>query len=119
MSIWTGIKHAINSTLGTTNFKPLDVIFDEKTKVNIQNIVFTLQSAGASSGADRKSKVTINPINTSKSILIPTSIAVNDPGTSAITFSFNSTSATCTAHKVSGSAANSMTISACIIEFAN
>ena len=24
MSIWAGIKHALNTTLGTTNFKPLD-----------------------------------------------------------------------------------------------
>lgn len=32
MGFWTGIKHAINSTLGTTNFKPLDKIIDETDK---------------------------------------------------------------------------------------
>lgn len=26
MGIWTGIKHALNSTLGTSNFKPLNVL---------------------------------------------------------------------------------------------
>lgn len=28
MSVWSGIKHAINSTLGTKNFKPLNELFD-------------------------------------------------------------------------------------------
>lgn len=28
MGIWTGIKHALNSTLGTENFKPLDKIIE-------------------------------------------------------------------------------------------
>ena len=29
MSVWGEIKHAINSTLGSANFKPLDKLFDE------------------------------------------------------------------------------------------
>ena len=29
MSVWAGIKHALNSTLGTSNFKSLDKIIDE------------------------------------------------------------------------------------------
>ena len=29
MSVWSEIKHAINSTLGSANFKPLDKLFDE------------------------------------------------------------------------------------------
>jgi hypothetical protein len=29
VSVWVEIKHAINSTLGSANFKPLDKIFDE------------------------------------------------------------------------------------------
>ena len=29
MSFWTGIKHAINSTLGTNKFKPLDKIVED------------------------------------------------------------------------------------------
>ena len=30
MGIWAGIKHAVNSTLGTSNFKPLDQLMDDK-----------------------------------------------------------------------------------------
>lgn len=30
MSFWAGIKHALNSTLGTSNFKPLDTIIKEQ-----------------------------------------------------------------------------------------
>lgn len=30
--MWAGIKHAINSTLGTTKFKPLDKLMDDQTK---------------------------------------------------------------------------------------
>ena len=29
MSIWAGIKHALNSTLGTSGFKPLNTMIDE------------------------------------------------------------------------------------------
>lgn len=30
MGIWAGIKHAVNSTLGTSNFKPLDQLINDK-----------------------------------------------------------------------------------------
>lgn len=30
MGIWAGIKYALNSTLGTSNFKPLDQLIDDK-----------------------------------------------------------------------------------------
>lgn len=37
MGIWSGIKHALNSTLGTSNFKPLNTMIDEtKSYLNTQ-----------------------------------------------------------------------------------
>lgn len=33
-SIWTGIKYAINSTLGTEKFKPLDVLYKDSFKLS-------------------------------------------------------------------------------------
>lgn len=31
MGLWSGIKHALNSTLGTSGFKPLDQLINENT----------------------------------------------------------------------------------------
>ena len=41
MGIWAGIKHALNSTLGTKDFKPLDELF----KDSFQSLKTTVQNA--------------------------------------------------------------------------
>lgn len=33
MGFWSGIKHALNSTLGTTNFEPLDTIIKGQKRI--------------------------------------------------------------------------------------
>lgn len=43
MGFWTGIKYALNSTLGTSNFKSLDKIIEEKLST-ITNKLNTLSS---------------------------------------------------------------------------
>lgn len=40
MSIWAGIKHALNSTLGTARFKPLDAILHETFTMKASDEVF-------------------------------------------------------------------------------
>lgn len=50
MSIWKEIKRAINSTLGTSDFKPLDqIITDGKGLVASDNLYYQLNSATMSS----------------------------------------------------------------------
>ena len=48
MSIWAEIKHAVNSTLGTKNFKPLNELFDlycgVKGSTNSDDVLDTLVS---------------------------------------------------------------------------
>lgn len=41
MGIWAGIKHALNSTLGTENFKPLDEIYKETVESLINSITIS------------------------------------------------------------------------------
>lgn len=46
MGIWTGIKHALNSTLGTSGFKPLnEIIMGQKQFVASDNLFFDIGSA--------------------------------------------------------------------------
>ena len=45
MGIWTGIKHAINSTLGTADFKPLDKIIEgQRTLAASDSIIKVISS---------------------------------------------------------------------------
>lgn len=46
MGIWTGIKHAINSTLGTADFKPLDKLFLEQKAIVASDMPFYTIVAG-------------------------------------------------------------------------
>ena len=39
MGLWAGIKYALNSTLGTTNFKPLDKIFTDTDQRNKRFVI--------------------------------------------------------------------------------
>lgn len=40
MGLWTGIKHALNSTLGTENFQPLDKIIEgQRTLAASDNVI--------------------------------------------------------------------------------
>lgn len=49
MSFWSSIKHAINSTIGTSEFKPLDeIIKGQKSLVVSDNIYCTLLSTSKS-----------------------------------------------------------------------
>ena len=67
MGLWAGIKYALNSSLGTDNFLPLDELFEKKTGVRIQTINMTLAQSGKTYYAD------IAPVDTSKSIALITS----------------------------------------------
>lgn len=40
MGFWTGIKRALNSTLGTANFKPLDKWITEQTRMIVSDDVY-------------------------------------------------------------------------------
>lgn len=44
MSIWAGIKHALNSTLGTSDFKPLDelIMYENKQLSASDNVYMTI-----------------------------------------------------------------------------
>jgi hypothetical protein len=62
MGFWTGIKKAINSTVGTSNLKPLDIIIDETDKkgkrfVSDENNVII----GATMNTSNKSNVYFYP----------------------------------------------------------
>lgn len=47
MGIWAGIKHALNSTLGTNNFKPLDKIFYQgKSTIASENPLYLISNGG-------------------------------------------------------------------------
>lgn len=69
MSIWTGIKHAINSTLGTEDFLSLDKIVENNTSVKIQQKTTTLTLQGRSGSAT----VAIEEVDTAKSFVVITS----------------------------------------------
>lgn len=46
MGIWTGIKHAINSTLGTADFKPLDKIIEgQRTLAASDSVIQVVMSS--------------------------------------------------------------------------
>lgn len=49
MSIWTGIKHALNSTLGTDKFKPLNEIIDEQRDLVASDSLFRYIFTGSNS----------------------------------------------------------------------
>ena len=70
MSIWAGIKHAINSTLGTAGFLSLDKIVENNTSVKIQQKTTTLTHKGGRSGS---ATVTIEEVDTTKSFVVITS----------------------------------------------
>lgn len=38
MGFWSGIKHALNSTLGTSGFSPLDKIVKDSTHIVDENV---------------------------------------------------------------------------------
>jgi hypothetical protein len=47
MSFWAGIKHALNSTLGTEDFQPLDKLFiSGKSTVASDNPLYTILNKG-------------------------------------------------------------------------
>lgn len=63
MSVWGEIKHAINSTLGTSNFKPLNELFDlycgVKGSTNSADVLDTLATYLPKGGSvSRKIKMT-------------------------------------------------------------
>ena len=48
MGIWSGIKHALNSTLGTNHFKPLDKIIQQQIKLSASdNVLYNMGSLRA------------------------------------------------------------------------
>lgn len=47
MGIWSGIKHALNSTLGTSSFKPLNTMIEE-AKTSILNAIEGQRTLAAS-----------------------------------------------------------------------
>ena len=60
MSVWGEIKHAINSTLGSANFKPLDKLFDEYCGVfESDNVLYDVGDVyGKESTTPKKLKMT-------------------------------------------------------------
>lgn len=46
MSIWAGIKYALNSTLGTSNFKSLDKLITEQTRVVASDTYYASLNGG-------------------------------------------------------------------------
>lgn len=53
MGMWTGIKHAINSTLGTADFKPLDKIIEgQRTLAASDSVIQVVLSSTTSIGSN-------------------------------------------------------------------
>lgn len=100
MGLWSGIKYALNSRLGTSTFKSLDKLIDDvqsktnETYVQAQNananayevrtkgMVKSVQRGsnviGASwSGGEKTQDVAINAVNTSKAIIISSAFSAN------------------------------------------
>ena len=45
MGLWAGIKYALNSTLGTNDFEPLNELFFKNKALNAsENLYYTIQS---------------------------------------------------------------------------
>lgn len=101
MSFWAGIKHALNSTLGTSNFKPLDAIIKEQingavdeltseitsgqTRVisDIGNTVVAQTRIVASDDAYATiagGSVETKPVNTEVSYILPKKLKMTRPG---------------------------------------
>lgn len=58
MGIWTGIKHALNSTLGTDEFKPLNEIIDgQRTLAASDSVMKVLLSSDLSFSSSNKERV--------------------------------------------------------------
>lgn len=65
MSIWGEVKHALNNTLGTSSFLPLNKILENNTAIKVQHKTVILSLSG-SSGTET---ATIDSVDTSKSII--------------------------------------------------
>lgn len=66
MGIWAGIKHALNSTLGTSQFKPLDKLMREYTDTKISYVTV---NKWTSSGIKVEGKTTVNITNPNKTLV--------------------------------------------------
>ena len=103
-------KYAVNSTLGTSKFLPLDQIIQNLTNVKIQNVTFEM-NVGSSGGYK---DVTIDAIDISKSIIIPISY-FNLEKLTNVSYNFqNNTTVRCTAR---ASAVTAFDASVIIITF--
>ncbi len=86
-------KYAVNSTLGTPDFLPLDQIMTQLTNVQIQTVMFEMR-VGANGGYE---DIIIDEIDISKSIIIPISY-FNLEKLTNVSYSFqNSTTVRCAA----------------------
>ena len=84
-------KYAVNSTLGTPKFKPLNEIIEQKTNIKIQNVMFTLDSHGKEK--DFSIIMPIDKVDISKTIIINNSLLRPFQYVTSIGFEFvNSTS---------------------------
>lgn len=67
MGVWAEIKHALNNTLGTTSFKPLNTIVTEQATA-IKNLV-TSETTGVETHVTNKTNEVLNQLYNSKSLL--------------------------------------------------
>lgn len=73
MGIWKDIKHALNSTLGTSSFTPLDQKIDDvKSSIMAAGGIKVVKSVqrGIAIFNTTDVSITLNSINTSKSIIL-------------------------------------------------
>lgn len=66
MGIWAGIKHALNSTLGTSEFKPLDKLMREYTDTKIS---YATVNKWTNSGNKANGNTAVNITNPDKTLV--------------------------------------------------
>jgi hypothetical protein len=84
-------KYAVNRSLGTPDFLPLNEIIEKKVSVKTQHIVAEIPLASYPNNY-ATSRTTIEPIDVSKSIIIPTGYIPSQEGLSSISYDFEDSS---------------------------
>lgn len=80
-------KYAVNSSLGTPDFLPLNEIIDNKVKIKTQHITMNIPAASYPSDS-ATSTTTIDEVDVEKSIIIPTGYVPSQEGLYSISYSF-------------------------------
>lgn len=102
-------KYAVNSSLGTPDFKPLDQIIESKTKIKTQHITISIPVASYPSNY-ASSTATIDEVDIEKSIIIPTGYIPSQEGLWSISYTFANSTTVALTVRGNGNAGGSMSL---------